>query len=235
MVYNDFTPSYTKKFPSVNERFIFCGSFKFPGCEDNFFNFSRKTELCKGLPDRVTAKSWSFRDSEWAFDGLNRGESVFKPEGSWMGVVYQMDEHCWKPVLCCFHKFRYGCSYKIKRGKCIYLMSFTTEIKSIHCNAIWVWHARDIFVYMFAEKGDKQIDLWIKLKPVTQYFKQLVGEHPFCVVIEYSRHFVCQCVLYTRNVAWRNLKTSVLCKFPYTFCNIITNNRMHASHIVNVC
>ena len=44
-------------------------------------------------------------------------------------------------------KFRYGCSYKTKSGKCIYFMSFPTEIKSIHCNAIWVWHPRNIFVY----------------------------------------------------------------------------------------
>ena len=57
----------------------------FAGCEYDFFNFSRKTELCKGLPDRMTAKSWSFGDSGWAFDGLNGRESVFKPEGSWMG------------------------------------------------------------------------------------------------------------------------------------------------------
>ena len=49
------------------------------------FNFSRKTKLCKGLPDRMTAKSWSFGDSGWAFDGLNSKERVFKPEGSWMG------------------------------------------------------------------------------------------------------------------------------------------------------
>ena len=26
----------------------------------------------------------------------------------------------------------------------------------------------------------------------------------------------------------------ILCKFPYTFRNIIINNRMHASHIANV-
>ena len=158
-----------------------------------------------------------------------------------------MGEQCWKPVLCCLlgynhdpngvvsDKFLYGCSYKTKRGKCIYFMSFPTETKRIHCNAIWVWYPRDIFVYLFVETNGKHIDLWIKLKPVTQNFKQFVGEHPFCVVIEDSRHFVCNCVLYTRNVTWRNPKTSVLYKFPYTFCNIITNKRMHASYIVNVC
>ena len=48
---------------------------------------------------------------------------------------------------------------------------------------------QETFVYLFFETGDKQIDLWIKLKPVTQNFKQFVGEHPFCVVTEDSRHF----------------------------------------------
>ena len=33
---------------------------------------------------RMAAKSWSFRDSGWDFDGLSRREGVFKPEGSWM-------------------------------------------------------------------------------------------------------------------------------------------------------
>ena len=61
-------------------------------------------------------------------------------------------------------------------------MSFPTEIKSIHCNAVWVWHPRDIFVYLFIEMGGKQINLWAKLKLVTQDFKQFVGQHPFCVV-----------------------------------------------------
>ena len=60
---------------------------------------------------------------------------------------------------------------------------------------------QETFVYLFVETGGKQIDLWIKLKPVTQNFKQFVGEHLFCVVIEDSRHFACHCVLYTRNVA----------------------------------
>ena len=64
-------------------------------------------------------------------------------------------------------KFRYGCSYKAKRWKCIYFMSFQTEIKSICCNTIWVWHLRNIFIYLFVETVGKQIDLRIKLKPVT--------------------------------------------------------------------
>ena len=110
-------------------------------------------------------------------------------------------------------------------------MSFPTEIKSIHCNAIWVWHPIDLFI----ETGGKQINLWAKLKLITQNSKQFVGEHPFCVVIKDPRYFVCHCVLYTRNVACKNPKTSALCKFPYTFSNIIKNNRMHASHILNVC
>ena len=79
--------------------------------------------------------------------------------------------------------------------------------------------------------GSKKINLWVKLKLVTQIFKQLVGKDPFCIVTEGPRNFVCHCTLNTRNVTWRNPKTSVLCKFPYTFCNIITKNRMHASYI----
>ena len=65
-----------------------------------------------------------------------------------------------------------------------YFMSFPTEIKSIHCNAIWVWHPGVIFVYLFVETGGKQVDLSTKLKLDTQNFKQFVGEHPFCVVTE---------------------------------------------------
>ena len=82
----------------------------------------------------------------------------------------------------------------------MYCLSFPTEIKSIHCNAVWVGHPRDIFVYLFLEMGGKQINLWAKLKLITQNFKQFVGKHPFCVVIEDPRHFVCHCVLCTRNV-----------------------------------
>ena len=65
-----------------------------------------------------------------------------------------------------------------------YFMSFPTEIKSIHCNAIWVWHPGVIFVYLFVETGGKQVDLSTKLKLDTQNFKQFVGEHPFCVATE---------------------------------------------------
>ena len=91
----------------------------------------------------------------------------------------------WKPVLCCplghnydpngvvCDKFRCSCSYKTKSRKCMYFMSFPTEIKSIHCNAIWVWHPRDIFVYLFLETGGKQINLWTKLKLVTQILNNL--------------------------------------------------------------
>ena len=80
-----FIPSYTKNFLSVNERIVFCSSLRFPSCEDDFFNFSQKTEPCKGLPDRITAKSWSFGNSGWPFDSLNGRESTFKPKGNWMG------------------------------------------------------------------------------------------------------------------------------------------------------
>ena len=85
MVYNNLNSSYAKKFPSQNERFVFWCSFRFSGCKDDLLNFSRKTELCKVLPDRMTAKSWSFGDSGWALDGLNGRGSAFKPEGRWMG------------------------------------------------------------------------------------------------------------------------------------------------------
>ena len=56
----------------------------------------------------------------------------------------------------------------------------------------------------------------------------------FCVVTEDPRHFVCHCVLYTRNAVWRNPEGSIKCKFPYTSCNIITKNRMHASLLLSV-
>ena len=51
-----------------------------------------------------------------------------------------MSEHCWKPVLCCPlgydhdpngvvpDRFRYGCSYKTKKGKCI-LWVFQLKLK----------------------------------------------------------------------------------------------------------
>ena len=79
-------------------------------------------------------------------------------------------------------------------------MKFPAEIKSIHYNAIWVCHPRDLFAY-FLETIDKQIDLLIKQELVTQSLKKYVGEHPFCVLIEDSRHFACPCVPYARNVA----------------------------------
>ena len=61
----------------------FFGSFRFPDCEDDLFNFSWKAELCKGLPNTMTAKSWSFGDSGRGFDGLYGKESIFKPIWSW--------------------------------------------------------------------------------------------------------------------------------------------------------
>ena len=60
---------------------------------------------------------------------------------------------------------------------------------------------QETFVYLFVDTGGKQIDTWIKLKPVTQNFKKFVVQHLFCVVSEDSRHFFSHCVLYTRNVA----------------------------------
>ena len=120
---------YTKTFPSVNEIFVFYGSFRFPGCEDDFLNFSRKTELCKGMPYRMTAKNWSFGDCGWAFDSLDGRESVFKPEGNWVGWSIR-----WASIVgnqcCVVHSFRYGCSYKTKRGKYIYLWVFQLKLKA---------------------------------------------------------------------------------------------------------
>ena len=139
----------------------FCHGFRFPGCEEEFFNFSWKNELRQGFLDWMTAKSWSLGDSGWPFDSLYGRKSVFKPEGSWMEWSIKWGEHCLKPVLCFLlgynhdpncvasDKFRYGCSYKTKRWKCISFMSFPTEIKSIHCNAVWIWHPRCIFAYLF--------------------------------------------------------------------------------------
>ena len=124
-----------------------------------------------------------------------------------------MGEHFSKPLLCCpprynhdpnvavCDNFRYGRSYKTKRWKHIYFMSFPIEYKSIYCNEVWVWHPKDIFFYLFVEMGGKQIDLWNKLKLATRNFKQFVGEHSFCFIIEYSICFVCHCVLYTKNLA----------------------------------
>ena len=63
-------------------------------------------------------------------------------------------------------------------------MSFETEIERIYCNEMLVWHPRDIFVCLFIEPGGKHINLWAKLKLFTQNFKQHVGQHSFCVVIE---------------------------------------------------
>ena len=82
-----------------------------------------------------------------------------------------MGKHCWKPVPYCSvgynhypnsvtsDEFRYGC--KTTRWKRIYFTRFQTEIKSIHCNAIWAWHLREIFVYLLIETSGKQINLWV--------------------------------------------------------------------------
>ena len=142
MVHNNFNPLYTKEFPSVNERFVFCGSFRFPGCKADFFNFSRKTELCKGLPDRMTAKRWSFGDSGWAFDGLNDRENVFKLEGNWMGWSVR-----WASIVgnqyCVVHlgiimitmvlsliSFDMAATTRLKRGNAYILWAFQLKLKA---------------------------------------------------------------------------------------------------------
>ena len=142
-------------------------------------NFSQKAELCKGLLNRMN-RSWSFRDIGWDFNGLNGRESVFKSEGSWREwstrwvsivgnqyFVVQLGIIMIPMVL--FDDLWYGCSYKTKRWKCIFL-SFPTEIR---CYAMRVWHPRDIFVYLLIEMGGKQINLGVKLKLVTQNFNDL--------------------------------------------------------------
>ena len=187
---------------------------KFPFFNDNLFSFPRKTELYKGWSDRMTDRSWSFGDSGLAFDGLNGKENFFNRKGSWQRVMFQMGQHCWKSLLYCpleynhdangvfFDVFRYGCSYRTKRSK--KCMSFPTEIKSLHCYAI--------------ESGIQEIYLFIGLLRqvanrticgLNWNFSQFVREHPFCIAMEDPKHFVCNCVLNTRNVAWRNPEASL--------------------------
>lgn len=187
---------------------------KFPFFNDNLFSFPRKTELYKGWSDRMTDRSWSFGDSGLAFDGLNGKENFFNRNGSWQRVMFQMGQHCWKSLLYCpleynhdangvfFDVFRYGCSYRTKRSK--KCMSFPTEIKSLHCYAI--------------ESGIQEIYLFIGLLRqvanrticgLNWNFSQFVREHPFCIAMEDPKHFVCNCVLNTRNVAWRNPEASL--------------------------
>ena len=138
------------------------------------------------------------------------------------------------PMLLALMSFNMAASTRLNGGNAYILRVFQLTLKTFTAMQYGSGIV-DIFVCLFVETGGKKIKLLAKLKFIKQNFKQFVSEHPFCVVIEDPRHFVCHCVLYTRNVAWRNPKISVLCKFPYTFCNIITNNRMHASHIVNIC
>ena len=113
------------------------------------------------------------------------------------------------PIVLSLTSFDMAAPTRLKGGNA-YIMSFPTEIKSIHCNAIWVWHPGYIFVYLFIEAGGKQINLWAKLKLVTQDFKQFVGEHPFCAVIKNPRHFVCH-FLYTRTVWLAEIQKPLFC------------------------
>ena len=153
-------------------------------------------------------------------------------------MIYQMGEHCWKPVMCCslqdnhdlngvvFAVFWYGCSYKAKRWKHIYFVRFPTEIKGIHCNAICVLHSRDIFVCLFIETCGIQINLWVKPKLAIQIFKQFVGEHPFCVAIEDPRHFVCQLffifIFYLFNVSNKNIRLKAYRKNSFSIKRNVT-------------
>ena len=142
-------------FPSVNERFVFCSSFRFPGCKDDLFSFSRWAEPCKELPNRMTTKSWSFGGSGWAFDGLNVRESVFKPEGSWMEWSTRwasiVGNQCCVvhlgiimiPLLLALMSFNMAASTRLNGGNAYFTRS-PTDIKSIHCIAVWVWHRRHI-------------------------------------------------------------------------------------------
>lgn len=65
-------------------------------------------------------------------------------------------------------------------------MRFSTEIASIYCYAIYIWHSKYIL-----------FNLWVKLKLFISIFKRFHRKHPF----------------WGRN--WRNIKTSVLSKFLY--------------------
>ena len=137
-----FTPSYTKNFPSVNEKFGFCGRFRFPGCKDDFFNFSRKTKLCKSLHNRMTAKSWSFGDSEWAFDDFSDRKSISKSEGSWIGWSIRWtsivgNQYCvvhlgiiMIPMVLSLISFNMAAPTRLKEGNAYILWVFQLKLKA---------------------------------------------------------------------------------------------------------
>ena len=52
-------------------------------------------------------------------------------------------------------------------------------------------------------------------------------------VTDELRHFAYHCVFYTKNMAERN-QDPLVSKVQLMFSNIITKNRMHGSHCVNV-
>ena len=108
-------------------------------------------------------------------------------------------------------------------------MNFPTEIKSVHCNAVWVWHPTDIFVYLFVETSSKQINIWAKLKLVTQNFKQFESINS---VLSLKTLDILSSILFSTPGIWlEEIQKPLFC----TFCNIITKNRMHASIIANIC
>ena len=83
---------------------------------------------------------------------------------------------------------------------------------------------QETVVYLFVEMGGKQINLWAKLKLVTQNFKQYVGVHD-----------ILSAIFSTPGMWLEEIQKPLFCANSHMLCNIITKNRMHASHIVNVC
>ena len=168
------------------KRFVFCGSFRAARMTSSISHW--RSNCARDCPIE-----WLLKVEASETEGELLMAWIVGSFLNLRGVIYQMSKHCQKPVLCCplgynndangvvSDEFQYGCSYKTKVSdefqygcfhktkmwKCIYFMRFPTEIKSTHCNAIWVWHPRDIFVYLNIETSGTQINLWIKLKLVT--------------------------------------------------------------------
>ena len=84
---------------------------------------------------------------------------------------------------------------------------------------VWAFQLKlKVFTAMPYESGIQEIYLFIGLLRqvanrticgLNWNFSQFVREHPFCIAMEDPKHFVCNCVLNTRNVAWRNPEASL--------------------------
>ena len=120
----------------------FCHGFRFPGCEEEFFNFSWKNELRQGFLDWMTAKSWSLGDSGWPFDSLYGRKSVFKPEGSWMEWSIKWASIVWNqycvfylgiimiPIVLPLISFDMAVPTRLKGGNAYLLWVFQLKLKA---------------------------------------------------------------------------------------------------------